>query len=70
MFQACQSQGFFYLDLSDCEAGEVILQGADQIAQLAEKTFKLPEEEKLKCAYVAGDLFGYALPPSQNVRVG
>jgi isopenicillin N synthase-like dioxygenase len=42
----------------------MILHGADQIAQLAEKVFKLPEEEKLKHAYQAGDLFGYALPLS------
>jgi hypothetical protein len=59
MFQACQSQGFFYLDLSGCEAGQVILEGADQVAQLSEKSFKLPVEEKLNYAYKAGDLFGY-----------
>jgi isopenicillin N synthase-like dioxygenase len=70
MLRACQSQGFFFLDLSGCEAGEVIRQGAYQIAQLAEKTFKLPVEEKLKYAYDAGLAFGFvALAiPKRRVR--
>jgi isopenicillin N synthase-like dioxygenase len=59
LLEACKSQGFFYLDLTGCDAGQAIFRSAHQVAQIAETVFKLPEQEKLNYAYQAGDLFGY-----------
>ncbi|KAI2605614.1 putative oxidoreductase [Hypoxylon sp. NC1633] len=58
VFEACVGRGFFYLDLGGCEAGETILQGADQIALTGERVFKLPLAKKMQ--YKMGKtLFGY-----------
>lgn len=59
VFAACKDRGFFYLDLTNDPTGSTIQSGADQIAQLAESTFKLPVEEKQKYAPTQKSLFGY-----------
>ncbi|XXG95200.1 hypothetical protein Hte_001460 [Hypoxylon texense] len=58
VFEACVGRGFFYLDLSGCSAGSTILSGADQIARVGERVFRLPLSEKMR--YKQGkQLFGY-----------
>ncbi|GAB7366747.1 hypothetical protein MBLNU230_g0702t1 [Neophaeotheca triangularis] len=59
VFQACKTRGFFYLDLTDHPTGQTIREGADEMARLAERTFKLPAEEKQKYAPTQKSLFGY-----------
>ncbi|KAI1173238.1 Clavaminate synthase-like protein [Nemania sp. FL0916] len=61
VFQACTGRGFFYLDLAGCEAGDTIAQGADQAAAVAEETFRLSYEEKMKyqLQVTSGSLDGY-----------
>lgn len=48
VFEACRGRGFFYLDLAGCEAGEVLVRGAEQIARVGEETFALPLDEKMR----------------------
>jgi isopenicillin N synthase-like dioxygenase len=61
VFEVCKGRGFFYLDLRDSEAGDVLLKGAEQIARVGEETFELSLDEKMK--YTQGSrartLFGY-----------
>ncbi|KAI1738684.1 Clavaminate synthase-like protein [Xylaria scruposa] len=63
VFEICKGRGFFYLDLSGCEPGETIAQGADEMVRVAEAVFKLPLEEKMtyefKIAGGSGSLNGY-----------
>jgi hypothetical protein len=58
VFQACRSRGFFYLELGDCESGETILKGADDICRMAEEVFKLPMEVKEEQRMREGQLDG------------
>ena len=58
VFEACKGRGFFYLELPDCEQGETILHGSEDIARVAERTFELPLEEKMKFEPVNKELFG------------
>ncbi|OTB03858.1 hypothetical protein M426DRAFT_73754 [Hypoxylon sp. CI-4A] len=58
VFEACIGRGFFYLDLSNCETGETILHGADQIALAGERFFQQPLDEKMK-QNMGKNLFGY-----------
>ncbi|KAK9423866.1 hypothetical protein SUNI508_03882 [Seiridium unicorne] len=61
LFQVCKGRGFFYLDLQGSEVGDVILEGAQQIARVGEETFELPLDEKMKYTQGKGarTLFGY-----------
>lgn len=60
MFKACKTWGFFYLNLSHSDQGQIINQGADSIARVAEKIMRLPLEEKLR----------YSLNPKQREIFG
>ena len=46
LFKACTGQGFFYLDLQDVEPA--VLEAIEQIYQLDEDLYNLPDEEKLR----------------------
>jgi len=59
VFEACKTRGFFYLELGDCESGETILKGADDICRMAEDVFKLPMEVKEEQRMREGQLDGY-----------
>jgi isopenicillin N synthase-like dioxygenase len=58
--EACQTYGFFYLDLTDSEEGRLLVSEAEQLRDLAERAFDLPQEEKLSHLLQPGGLmFGY-----------
>ncbi|KAI1463812.1 putative oxidoreductase [Daldinia caldariorum] len=58
VFDACVGRGFFYLELDGCAEGDVIRRGAEQIASVGERVFRLPLAEKMD--YKMGkSLFGY-----------
>lgn len=60
LFDASKSLGFFYLDMTGCEEGETLLNGAATMFQLMEKFYELPIEEKRKYDFAAeGSYFGY-----------
>ena len=58
VFEACKTRGFFYLELGDCDSGETILKGADDICGMAEEVFKLPMEVKEEQRMREGQLDG------------
>lgn len=58
VFEICKNRGFFYLELAGCELGEIIKDGADEVAKVAETAFKLPVDEKLQYIVKGKDLFG------------
>lgn len=47
LFETCKTRGFFYLDLNGSSAGSM-QHDCDDIARLAERVFKLPQQEKEK----------------------
>ncbi|EMF16564.1 Clavaminate synthase-like protein [Sphaerulina musiva SO2202] len=59
MFAACKNWGFFYLDLTQSDQGELISQGAAQVARVAEGVMALPLEEKEQYPFTDGNIFGY-----------
>jgi isopenicillin N synthase-like dioxygenase len=60
ILQACQTYGFFYLDLSDSAVGQTLLSEAEQLLTLAKQAFALPLETKSRFALQKGvSLFGY-----------
>lgn len=59
-FEAFKGRGFVYLELAGTPNGDTILQGADEVARVAEKTFQLPLDEKLSYKPKNKELFGYA----------
>jgi len=60
LFEASKSLGFFYLDLSGCEAGETLLHGSDDMFNLIEHFYALPLDEKRRYDFAAeGSYFGY-----------
>ncbi|CAJ2512501.1 Uu.00g055160.m01.CDS01 [Anthostomella pinea] len=61
VFEQCKGRGFFYLELGGCEAGEMILKLADDIAAVGEDTLKLPMAEKLQYQLQGRSLDGYKL---------
>lgn len=67
MFAACKNWGFFYLDLTQSDQGELISQGAAQVARVAEGVMALPLEEKEQYPFTDGNIFGYVsnfMPPT------
>lgn len=58
---ACEDIGFFYLDLSTCDAGTAILADADKLFGVGEALFDLPVEEKVKYDFSKShhSYFGY-----------
>ncbi|KAK5633771.1 hypothetical protein RRF57_009486 [Xylaria bambusicola] len=59
VFEICKGRGFFYLELPGCAAGDIIAEGADKVAAVAENVFKLPLEEKMKYRIQGDSLDGY-----------
>jgi len=60
VLEACQTYGFFYLDLRDSTEGETLLDESEQLLQLAIEAFKDPLEEKMKYHLQKGvSIFGY-----------
>ena len=60
VLEACQTHGFFYLDMRDCPEGEALLDESEQLLQLAIEAFNRPLEEKRKFALKKGvSLYGY-----------
>ena len=59
LLEACKSRGFFYLDLTNCETGETVLRDADSLCRVAERTYSLPMEEKLKYKPLPRSQWGY-----------
>ena len=58
--RACEDLGFFYLELSDCEAGRRILNEAEELFGVGAELLKLPVEEKQKYDFAEqGSYFGY-----------
>lgn len=57
LFETCKARGFFYLDLDGSKASSMQTD-CDDIARLAERVFKLPEEEKEKYP-MTDSIFGY-----------
>ena len=58
MFEVCKNHGFFYCDFSGTDMA-VISKEAEEVADLAERSFALPKEEKTKYPYQPGTIFGY-----------
>ncbi|GIZ39191.1 hypothetical protein CKM354_000258200 [Cercospora kikuchii] len=61
MFEACKAWGFFYLDLSDSEQGEIISHSAEDVARVAEDVMAMPMDEKMKYPFdfANREVFGY-----------
>ncbi|KAM3415451.1 hypothetical protein BST61_g8972 [Cercospora zeina] len=61
VFEACKAWGFFYLDLSQSEQGEIISRSSEDVARIAEDVMALPMEEKMKYPFdfANREVFGY-----------
>ena len=60
LYSACKGLGFFYLDLRKDEAGDRLLNEADQLFEVGKSLFELEREELSKYDYKAlGSYFGY-----------
>ena len=59
-WRACQSLGFFYLDLRGCAPGTALLSDADALFELMKTFYALPVEEKVRYDFKKeGSYFGY-----------
>ncbi|KIX92303.1 uncharacterized protein Z520_12049 [Fonsecaea multimorphosa CBS 102226] len=68
VLQACQTYGFFYLDMADSEPGRELLTEAEQLHDLSKKALTLPFEEKDKYDFrKTGSFFGYK--PAGTVKL-
>jgi len=60
VLEACRTHGFFYLDLTDNDDGQTLLEESEDLLRLAYSAFDCSIEEKRKFALVKGvSLFGY-----------
>ncbi len=60
VLEACRTHGFFYLNLTDNDDGQKLLEESEDLLSLACNAFDSPVEEKRKFALVKGlNLFGY-----------
>jgi isopenicillin N synthase-like dioxygenase len=60
VLEACQTYGFFYLDLTDSPAGETLIEESEKLLELSKVAFEPPREEKMKYELQKGvNLFGY-----------
>jgi len=60
VLEACQTYGFFYLDLTDSPSGEALLEQSEKLLELSKVAFQPPREEKMKHELQRGvSLFGY-----------
>ena len=61
LFEACQDQGFFLLDLDTCERGRRFLEKAEKMFDLIDNLYDLEVEELMEYGYKPpGMTFGYA----------
>ncbi|KAI1615736.1 hypothetical protein EDD36DRAFT_380933 [Exophiala viscosa] len=68
VLQACQTYGFFYLDVADSDRGRQLLEEADQLYDLSKETLSLPFEEKDQYDFrKTGSFFGYK--PAGTVKL-
>ena len=60
VLEACQTYGFFYLDLTDSAEGEELLEDAETLLALAQEAFGPTRDEKMKFERpIGGNMFGY-----------
>jgi len=60
VLEACQTYGFFYLDLNDSTEGENLIDEAEQLLELSKEAFKPAVEEKMPFHLQKGvSMFGY-----------
>ncbi|KAI9711800.1 MAG: hypothetical protein M1820_001945 [Bogoriella megaspora] len=66
LFSACQSHGFFYLDLTTDPVGQTFLENSSQLQSLAHDAFhSIPQETKNSISFAnTRSMFGYK-PPGQ-----
>ncbi|OAP58831.1 hypothetical protein AYL99_06128 [Fonsecaea erecta] len=68
VLEACQTYGFFYLDMADSEPGRELLTEADQLYDLSKEALALPFEEKDKYDFrKTHSFFGYK--PAGTVKL-
>lgn len=67
VLEACQTHGFFYLDLQHIDVGELLLSDSDGLLQLARQLFDLPTETKREYALRPG-AFHAGFKPAGNVK--
>ena len=61
--RACQTDGFFYLDLRTSAEGEALLDESDRLLALAKKAFDMPQDAKNTFTPERGvSIFGYRPP--------
>lgn len=58
LYSSCKSSGFFLLDLTYCEQGEVMLKQVEDLFDMAEKLYDMPLDEKNQYALRPGTAFG------------
>ncbi|KAF5637865.1 gibberellin 2-beta-dioxygenase 8 [Fusarium sp. NRRL 52700] len=60
VLKACQSDGFFYLDLTDDPAGQCLLHDTEDILAVAKRALNIPLDKKMECLAERGkQMFGY-----------
>ncbi|KIX92182.1 uncharacterized protein Z520_12063 [Fonsecaea multimorphosa CBS 102226] len=60
VLKACQTYGFFYLDLTDAPTGKTLLSESEELLNLSAEAFNLSDEEKQEFALQKGvSLYGY-----------
>ena len=60
VLEACRTHGFFYLDMTDSDDGQTLLEESEELLQLSYRAFDHPVKEKEKYALLKGvNLFGY-----------
>ncbi|KAF4444163.1 hypothetical protein F53441_11221 [Fusarium austroafricanum] len=60
VFKACLSDGFFYLDLTDHPAGQLLLSDAQEVLSFSKEALNLPLDKKMEFLAECGkEMFGY-----------
>ncbi|KAF5683564.1 gibberellin 2-beta-dioxygenase 8 [Fusarium denticulatum] len=60
VLKASQSDGFFYLDLTDDPAGQSLLNDTEDVLTTAKRALNIPIDQKMKCLAERGkQMFGY-----------
>ncbi len=59
LFRACKETGFFLLDLTASNAGETVLNDADNAFKISREIFDIDQEEQAKYPFELGERFLY-----------
>ncbi|KAF2418007.1 Clavaminate synthase-like protein [Tothia fuscella] len=60
VLEACQTYGFFYLDLTDSPSGQALVEESEELLKLSKRAFEFPKEEMMKYHLEKGvSMFGY-----------